>query len=115
MMTLAKNIAEYNRPPFAAQINSHTLTLTSSSELLEHTVNEAKKGFDLKRFKGLGEMNHEQLWETTMNPENRTLLQVRLEDATECELVFTTLMGEDVELRRKFIEENALDVKNLDI
>ena len=115
MMSLAKNIAEFNRPPFAVQQNSHTVTLTNTVDLLEHTVNEGKKGFDLKRFKGLGEMNHEQLWETTMNPENRTLLQVKLEDAVECETIFTTLMGEDVESRRKFIEENALDVKNLDI
>ncbi len=115
MMALAKNIADYNHPPFAAQQNSHTATLSSSAELLQHTVEESKKGFDLKRFKGLGEMNHEQLWETTMNPENRTLLQVKLEDAAESEVIFTTLMGEDVELRRKFIEENALEVKNLDI
>jgi len=67
------------------------------------------------RYKGLGEMNAEQLAETTMNPAKRTLLQVRLEDAVECEEIFSTLMGEDVESRRKFIEENALDVKNLDV
>jgi DNA gyrase subunit B len=115
MMALAKNISEYNHPPFAAQHNSHTSTLTSTAELLEHTISEGKKGFDLKRFKGLGEMEPTQLWETTMDPEKRTLLQVRLEDAVECERIFSTLMGEDVESRRKFIEENALDVKNLDI
>jgi len=67
------------------------------------------------RYKGLGEMNAEQLAETTMNPEKRTLLSVRLEDMVESEEIFSTLMGEDVESRRKFIEENALDVKNLDV
>ena len=69
----------------------------------------------MQRYKGLGEMNAEQLAETTMNPEKRTLLEVRQEDAVECEEIFSTLMGEDVESRRKFIEENALDVKNLDV
>ena len=69
----------------------------------------------MQRYKGLGEMNAEQLAETTMNPEKRTLLQVRLEDVVASEEIFTTLMGEDVESRRKFIEDNALDVKNLDV
>jgi DNA gyrase subunit B len=84
-------------------------------ELLEYVKNEGKKYASVQRYKGLGEMNAEQLAETTMNPEKRTLLQVRLEDATESEIIFSTLMGEDVESRRKFIEENALDVKNLDV
>ena len=69
----------------------------------------------MQRYKGLGEMNAEQLADTTMNPEKRTLLQVRLEDAVESEEIFSTLMGENVEARRKFIEDNALDVKNLDV
>jgi len=84
-------------------------------ELRDHVINEGRKDFAIQRYKGLGEMTAPQLWETTMDPERRTLLSVRLEDLAECETIFTTLMGEDVEARRKFIEENALDVKNLDI
>jgi len=84
-------------------------------ELLEYVLAEGKKDFVVQRYKGLGEMTAEQLWSTTMNPETRTLLSVKLEDIAECEAIFTTLMGEDVESRRKFIEDNALDVKNLDI
>jgi DNA gyrase subunit B len=84
-------------------------------DLFEYVLNEGRKDFTIQRYKGLGEMTSEQLWETTMDPEKRTLLQVKLEDIAETETIFTTLMGEDVESRRKFIEENALDVKNLDI
>ena len=88
---------------------------TNVRELRDYVINEGRKDFTIQRYKGLGEMTAPQLWETTMDPERRTLLSVRLEDITECETIFTTLMGEDVEARRKFIEENALDVKNLDI
>jgi DNA gyrase subunit B len=87
----------------------------TARELFDYVLNEGRKEYIVQRYKGLGEMTAEQLWETTMDPERRTLLQVRLEDIAECETIFTTLMGEDVESRRKFIEDNALDVKNLDI
>ncbi|HJW99860.1 MAG TPA: toprim domain-containing protein, partial [Terriglobales bacterium] len=88
---------------------------TSPRDLRDYVLAEGKKDFIVQRYKGLGEMTSTQLWETTMDPERRTLLEVKLEDIAECETIFTTLMGEDVEARRKFIEENALDVKNLDI
>jgi DNA gyrase subunit B len=88
---------------------------TTARELFAYVEEQGGKGYEVKRYKGLGEMTAPQLWETTMDPERRTLLSVKLEDIAECETIFTTLMGEDVEARRKFIEENALDVKNLDI
>jgi len=84
-------------------------------DLRDYVINEGRRDFSIQRYKGLGEMTAPQLWETTMDPERRTLLAVKLEDIAETETIFTTLMGEDVEARRKFIEENALDVKNLDI
>ena len=84
-------------------------------ELFEYVIEQGRRDYQVQRYKGLGEMTATQLWETTMDPERRTLLQVKLEDIAETETIFTTLMGEDVEERRKFIEENALDVKNLDI
>jgi DNA gyrase subunit B len=87
----------------------------TAREVFEYVIEQGKKEYQVQRYKGLGEMTAPQLWDTTMDPERRTLLQVRLEDVAACEEIFTTLMGEDVEARRKFIEENALDVKNLDI
>jgi DNA gyrase subunit B len=112
---LARTIAKFNEPPFVVLKNEHRDAQPNWVELLEYIKNEGKKDASVQRYKGLGEMNAEQLADTTMNPEKRTLLQVRLEDAVQCEEIFSTLMGEDVESRRKFIEENALDVKNLDI
>ncbi len=92
-----------------------TVEKQSGRELFEYVLSQGKKDFNVQRYKGLGEMTASQLWETTLDPEKRTLLTVKMEDLAECETIFTTLMGEDVESRRKFIEENALDVKNLDI
>jgi len=88
---------------------------SSLRDLFDFVLNEGRKEYTVQRYKGLGEMSAEQLWQTTMDPERRTLLSVRLEDIAETETIFSTLMGEDVEARRKFIEDNALDVKNLDI
>jgi DNA gyrase subunit B len=87
----------------------------TARELFTYIVEQGKKDYQVQRYKGLGEMTSTQLWETTMDPERRTLLSVKLEDIAETDAIFTTLMGEDVEARRKFIEDNALDVKNLDI
>ncbi|MBV8629483.1 MAG: DNA gyrase subunit B, partial [Silvibacterium sp.] len=84
-------------------------------ELFDHVIEQGRREYQVQRYKGLGEMSDKQLWETTMDPEKRTLLSVKLEDLAETETIFTTLMGEDVEARRNFIEANALDVKNLDI
>ena len=88
---------------------------SNARDLFDYVLDAGSKDFTIQRYKGLGEMTAPQLWETTMDPERRTLLSVKLEDIAECETIFSTLMGEDVEARRKFIEENALDVKNLDI
>jgi DNA gyrase subunit B len=97
------------------KIEAERVEKNSARELFDYVLSEGKKEYSVQRYKGLGEMSSEQLWQTTMDPERRTLLSVRAEDIEACEVIFTTLMGEDVESRRKFIEENALDVKNLDI
>ena len=88
---------------------------SNSTELLARVIERGSKGVSVQRYKGLGEMNAEQLEETTMKPENRVLQRVRVDDIVEADDVFTTLMGEVVEPRRRFIEDNALNVKNLDV
>lgn len=101
--------------PFITGTNGASEEIATREELLERVLAAAKKDLSIQRYKGLGEMNPEQLWETTMNPDKRTLLQVRIDDAVETDEIFTVLMGDAVEPRRKFIEDNALDVRNLDV
>jgi DNA gyrase subunit B len=91
------------------------VTITTLDAFVDHFLLLGRKGVAVNRYKGLGEMNPDTLWQTTMDPDQRTLLQVRAEDHTEADQMFTTLMGDQVEPRRKFIEDNALDVRNLDI
>jgi DNA gyrase subunit B len=107
--------AEAKQQRRTSRIPREPVEKQTARELFTYIVEQGKKDYSVQRYKGLGEMTATQLWETTMDPEHRTLLQVKLEDIAETDAIFTTLMGEDVEARRKFIEDNALDVKNLDI
>jgi len=109
-----EEIREVDQPPLTVVDGGET-TVPSRDALVAHILAEGKKGMTISRYKGLGEMNAEELWETTMDPASRTLLQVRLEDDEVAENMFTTLMGDAVEPRRQFIEDNALNVKNLDV
>jgi len=111
----AGTTAEIKTAKRNSKVSHDPVEKKTAREVFEYVIEQGKKEYSVQRYKGLGEMTAPQLWDTTMDPERRTLLQVRLEDIAACEEIFTTLMGEDVEARRKFIEENALDVKNLDI
>jgi DNA gyrase subunit B len=115
LVVLHKAIGELDQPPFIVKSESTSATLKDRQKLIDHILELGKKDLQISRYKGLGEMNPEQLWETTMDPEKRTLLQVQIKDAVDTDDIFTVLMGDAVEPRRKFIEDNALEVKNLDI
>ncbi len=112
---ILRDLRALGSPPYVLRSSSGEVEVGSVQEAVRRLLEEARSGLEIQRYKGLGEMNPEQLWETTMNPEKRTLLQVKIEDAYEADEVFSTLMGEEVEPRRRFIEENALNVRNLDI
>ena len=107
--------AEGTQPDETTDAKSGDVEIDDLDHLVDHFLTAGKRGVAINRYKGLGEMNPDQLWATTMNPQNRTLLQIRAEDDTEADLMFTTLMGDQVEPRRRFIEENALEVRNLDV
>jgi len=115
LLDLHRRVRTYDKPPFVISTNGSQLTIEDRKQLLEHLMAIGKKAFTVQRFKGLGEMNPNQLWETTMDAEQRMLLQVRVEDQVEADSIFTVLMGDAVDPRRQFIQDNALDVKNLDI
>jgi len=115
MKKLAQEVRVFGSPPFRLEQDGSGLEVKDFSELINVVFTLGKKGLEIQRYKGLGEMNPEQLWETTMNPETRTILQVKIEDAVEADAIFTVLMGDEVEPRREFIYQNALEVKNLDV
>jgi DNA gyrase subunit B len=117
-LLVGKKISKHNRAPFTIHGKDdkiETVTAVDKTALLNIFMQAGKKGLTFQRYKGLGEMNPEQLWETTMNPEKRTLLKVKVEDILETDEIFTVLMGEEVEPRKEFIHSNALEVSTLDI
>ena len=115
---IGQEIFKYDFPPYIIKYiekDDKEIKIENKEKLLEYMLEEGKKGISVQRYKGLGEMNPEQLWETTMNPEKRTLLKVEIEDAVESDEIFTILMGDQVEPRREFIQHNALNVNTLDV
>ena len=115
MMSLAGKLKDLLGEDAYVERNDKRHAVTAFAEAVDWLMNEARRGQSIQRYKGLGEMNPEQLWDTTVNPETRRLMKVKIEDAVKADEIFTTLMGDHVEPRREFIEKNALTVSNLDI
>ncbi|MBI3814177.1 MAG: DNA gyrase subunit B, partial [Nitrospinae bacterium] len=115
LLGLHNNVKDVYNPPYRVVLEKEEKEFNNANSLIEYIITEGKSGINIQRYKGLGEMNPGQLWSTTMNPETRTLLQVRVEDAVESDDIFTVLMGDQVEPRREFIQTHALEVRNLDI
>ncbi|HNT01553.1 MAG TPA: DNA gyrase subunit B, partial [Candidatus Saccharicenans sp.] len=114
LFRIVKELEEF-KPPYEVINSTESFTIENESKLLDYLFEKGKKGVSIQRYKGLGEMTAQQLWETTMDPERRSLLKVSIQDAVEADKVFSILMGEEVERRKRFIEENALLAQNLDI
>ncbi len=119
LVAIGKKIFKYDKQPFKVFFNEkdaeEEIIIEDKQQLLHYLIEEGKKGLAVQRYKGLGEMNPDQLWETTMNPDKRTILKVKVEDVVDTDEIFTVLMGEEVEPRREFIQSNALEVGTLDI
>ncbi|MDH4182776.1 MAG: DNA topoisomerase (ATP-hydrolyzing) subunit B [Nitrospinota bacterium] len=112
---ISRQLENFDKPPFMLIQKDEQITFANKRELISNIISSAREGVSVKRFKGLGEMNAEELWETTMNPATRTLQQVKVNDAVEADDIFTVLMGEQVDPRREFIQTHALEVRRLDV